>query len=66
MNLPKLSELSPYYNRTDLLEKVVEQVKKDFNCFSFDITFTNKAEQRGKFNRHVKIFIISYLNTKFL
>ena len=40
MNLPKLSELSAYYNRTDLLEKVVEQVKKDFNWFSFEITFT--------------------------
>jgi hypothetical protein len=44
MNLPSLSELSPYYQRTDLLEKVVEQVKKDFNCFSFEITFTGKEE----------------------
>jgi len=44
MNLPKLSELSPYYSRTDLLEKVVEQVKKDFNCFSFEITFSNQEE----------------------
>ena len=44
MNLPKLSELSPYLNRTDLLEKVVAQVKKDFNCFSFEITFSNKEE----------------------
>ena len=40
MNFPKLSELTPYYNRLDLLEKVVEQVKKDFNCFSYEITFT--------------------------
>jgi hypothetical protein len=44
MNLPKLSELSPFYQRTDLLEKVVEQVKKDFNCFSFEITFSNNDE----------------------
>ena len=39
MNLPALSELSPYYNRTDLLEKVVQQVIKDFNWFNFEITF---------------------------
>lgn len=43
-NLPTLTELSPYYNRTDLLEKVVEQIKKDFNWFNFKITFTGKAE----------------------
>jgi len=42
MNLPSLSELSPYYSRTDLLEKVVEQVKKDFDWFNFEITFTGK------------------------
>ena len=44
MNLPSLSELTPYYNRTDLLEKVVEQVKKDFNWFSFQITFKGEKE----------------------
>lgn len=44
MNLPKLTELSPYYNRTDLLEKVVEQVKKDFNWFSFEIIFKGEEE----------------------
>lgn len=44
MKLPSLSELSPFYNRTDLLEKVVEQIKKDFNWFSFEITFTSKEE----------------------
>jgi hypothetical protein len=43
-HIPSLSELSPYYNRTDLLEKVVEQIKKDFNWFNFEITFTNKEE----------------------
>lgn len=44
MNLPSLFELSPYYNRTDLLEKVVEQIKKDFNWFNFEITFTGEQE----------------------
>ena len=44
MNFPKISELSPYYNRTDLLEKVVEQIKKDFNWFNFKITFKNEKE----------------------
>jgi len=44
MKLPSLSELSPYYTRTDLLEKVVEQIKKDFNWFSFEITFTGQEE----------------------
>ncbi len=43
-HIPSLSELSPYYERTDLLEKVVEQIKKDFNWFSFKITFNNKEE----------------------
>ncbi len=44
MNIPALSELSAYYSRTDLLEKVVEQLKKDFNWFNFTITFTGKNE----------------------
>lgn len=44
MNIPSLSELSPYYNRIDLLEKVVEQIKKDFNWFNFEITFKGKIE----------------------
>lgn len=43
-HIPSLSDLSPYYNRIDLLEKVVEQIKKDFNWFSFKITFTNKED----------------------
>ncbi|MGB0881331.1 MAG: hypothetical protein ACPGSO_00145 [Vicingaceae bacterium] len=44
MNIPALSELSAYYSRTDLLEKVVEQLKKDFNWFSFQITFKGDQE----------------------
>lgn len=44
MNLPSLSELSPYYSRTDLLEKVVQQVIKDFNWFNFEITFKGREE----------------------
>ncbi len=44
MKLPSLSELSPYYNRTDLLEKVVDQIKKDFNWFSFEISFKGEKD----------------------
>ncbi len=44
MNIPSLSELSAYYSRTDLLTKVVEQLKKDFNWFSFEITFKGDQE----------------------
>ena len=44
MKLPTLSELSPYYSRIDLLEKVVEQIKKDFNWFSLEISFTGLSE----------------------
>ena len=42
--IPKLGELQEYYNRHDLLEKVVAQIQKDFNWFSLEITFTNKPE----------------------
>jgi hypothetical protein len=44
MNFPSLSELSAYYSRTDLLEKVVLQLKKDFNWFSIEITFKGGLE----------------------
>lgn len=40
--IPTLSELTPYYNRTDLLEKVVSQIQKDFNWFNFEIKFSGK------------------------
>lgn len=40
--IPKLNELTSYYNRIDLLEKVVAQLKKEFNWFSFDIVFDGK------------------------
>ncbi len=42
--IPTLNELSNYYNRKDLLEKVVNQIKKDFDWFSFEIQFTGKEE----------------------
>ncbi len=42
--IPSLSELTPYYNRTDLLQKVVAQIQKDFNWFSFEITFSSKED----------------------
>lgn len=42
--IPGLNDLSAYYNRTDLLEKVVSQIQKDFNWFSFEITFSDNEE----------------------
>lgn len=42
--IPKLDELQEYYNRHDLLEKVVAQIQKDFNWFSLEIKFSNKPE----------------------
>lgn len=44
LSIPKLSELQEYYNRQDLLEKVVEQIQKDFNWFSLKIKFSNNPE----------------------
>ncbi|MDF1671959.1 MAG: hypothetical protein P1U41_00505 [Vicingaceae bacterium] len=44
LSIPKLTELQEYYNRQDLLEKVVEQIQKDFNWFSLEIKFSNKPE----------------------
>lgn len=44
MNIPALSELSAYYSRKDLLQKVVAQLKKDFNWFNFQITFKGDQE----------------------
>ena len=41
-HLPSLSELTPYYNRQDLIEKVVAQLAKDFNWFNLTVTFTGK------------------------
>lgn len=43
--IPKLSELQEYYNRADLLKKVVEQIQKDFNWFNFEITFNENANE---------------------
>lgn len=39
-HIPSLSELTPYYNRQDLIEKVVAQLAKDFNWFNLTVTFT--------------------------
>ncbi len=44
LSIPKLTKLQEYYNRQDLLEKVVEQIQKDFNWFSLEIKFSNKPE----------------------
>ncbi len=40
--IPSLSELTPYYNQQDLIDKVVAQLVKDFNWFSLSVTFTGK------------------------
>jgi len=42
--IPTLNELTPYCNRKDLLEKVVIQIQKDFNWFSFTIIFSEETE----------------------
>lgn len=42
--IPKLNELQTYYNRTDLLEKVVAQIQKDFNWFNLEVLFTNNPD----------------------
>ena len=44
LSIPKLNELQEYYNRQDLLEKVVEQIQKDFNWFNLKIKFSNNPE----------------------
>lgn len=41
LSIPNLNELQPYYNRKDLIEKVVNQIQKDFEWFSFNIIFSN-------------------------
>ena len=41
LSIPNLNELQPYYNRKDLIEKVVNQIQKDFEWFSLDIIFSN-------------------------
>lgn len=43
LSIPKLSELQPYYNRKDLIEKVVKQIQKDFEWFNLDIIFSNNS-----------------------
>ncbi len=43
--IPTLNELQAYYNRTDLLEKVVAQIQKDFDWFNFKIVFSEDEEQ---------------------
>lgn len=42
--IPKLSELQAYYNRTDLIEKVVAQIQKDFNWFNLQIHFDSSSD----------------------
>lgn len=39
--IPSLNELTPYFNRADLLEKVIKQIEKDFNWFNITLTYSN-------------------------
>jgi hypothetical protein len=42
MNIPTLSTVHQYFTDKNLLEQVVEQLKKDFNWYNIAITFTGK------------------------
>src|SRR5690606_13465764 len=44
MSIPILSlnEFVKYFNREDLIQKVIEQIKKDFNWFSYNIILEGK------------------------
>lgn len=42
--IPGLNDLSTYYGRVDLLEKVVSQIQKDFNWFNLSITFSEESD----------------------
>lgn len=42
--IPKLNELQEYYNRNDLLEKVVAQIQKDFNWFNLNVKFNHNED----------------------
>lgn len=40
--IPSLNEVVKYFNREDLIQKVIEQIKKDFNLFSYNIILEGK------------------------
>lgn len=42
--IPNLSEVVAYFNREDLIKKVIEQLKKDFNWFSYNLVLEGKEE----------------------
>lgn len=52
--IPKLSELQEYYNRVDLIQKVVEQIQKDFNWFNFEISFDGKQRDESAYQKLYK------------
>ena len=43
--IPTLNELTVYFNREDLINKVVEQIQKDFNWFSYNIVIEGLLSQ---------------------
>lgn len=42
--IPNLNELQPFYNKKELIKKVVTQIKKDFNWFNLEIVFTDSEK----------------------
>ena len=42
--IPNLNEVVKYFNREDLIQKVIEQLKKDFNWFSYNLVLEGKEE----------------------
>lgn len=63
-SIPKLSELQPYYNRKDLIEKVILQIQKDFNWFNFKITFdpSNQISPYQQLYQQILPFVDELLN----
>lgn len=53
--IPKLNELQAYYNRQDLLQKVVTQIQKDFDWFNLKVHFTNNDEKSAYQELYEKI-----------
>ena len=66
MNIPALNELSIYYDQIELIEKVVLQLKKDFNWYNLDITFkTSKETAYQKLYKEILPLIEELLNDNY-
>lgn len=59
----KFTDLAPYTNRLDLLNLTVEQIKKDFNLFGAEISFSGRTESAYlELFQQIKPYIESLLN----